>query len=284
VNWSTELTAERLTFIGPDAEGAPWIAGHQLWERRGALWATVPVAEAEWNSVRPGPGDQLWAASLSGPIAFRNTSGWHASEPNGGQKGVDVAAFGDETWVTDTHNRIHRWRAETGWELWTPDALANHHTGVLWGAAADDVWVHVQPQATGRAPEFGHWNGSRWRIESLQSKGYIAGMHGRSSTDVWAAGWSSRWIGKSPLAAHWDGTQWTEVPLPTRHRLTSVHVQPDGTVWLAGFGGTLLRGNANGFTALEAPEAHLNGVYSDGTRVWVLGEGTRVHVAEVPKD
>lgn len=278
MKWSTELTAERLTFIGPGPAGHPWIAGQQLWERRGTMWATVPVAEAGWNTIRPGPNDQLWATSRTGQVAFRDAAGWHAASLQEGRTGVDVAAFGDEAWVTGTHNRIHRWTADQGWTLWKPEALAMHHTGVIWGASADDVWVHAQPQATGRAPDLAHWNGESWTLHSLSSKGYIAMVHGRSSTDVWAVGWTVKWLGKGPLAAHWDGKEWTEVDLPSRQRLTAVHVQQDGTVWLSGHGGTLLRGNRSGFSALQAPDDDLNGVYADeGGNVWVLGDSSRVY-------
>lgn len=280
--WTHELTADGLKFIGGAMGIGPFVAGRELWVYERGRWVTATGPGPGWNVVRATSPTEAWAVGVGGKVAQLTPEGWRLEAFDTRAYGVDIAFWGDRAWIPATHDKIYR-RQDGAWSLWTPPELAERHTGVLWGAAPDDVWVHTQPRATGKAPDLGHWDGQEWTFASLSKPGYISLMHGTASDDVWAVGWTVKWIGKGPLAAHWDGRSWTEVDVPTKKRLTAVQVDAAGTVWLAGDGGTLLKGDGRQFTAVETPGGHITGVYSlpDGP-VWIVVDSNRVFRGLVP--
>jgi hypothetical protein len=280
--WTLELTAERLESIRGPHGGTPLAAGAQLWERRGGAWSTVATRETGWRSVHAHASDDVWVSGSGGKTVHRGPAGWTEHGFDGGKTGLAVCGWpGPEAWSAVTRGEIQRFSGGA-WTRWMPAALEDRHTGVLWGASPDDVWMHTHRRTTGVPPDLGHWDGSGWTFHTLSRNGYIANMHGATSDDVWAVGWIVKWIGKGPLAAHWNGARWLEVTLPTRRRLTDVYVQPNGLTWIAGFDGTLLRGRVGAFEAIATPGGVVNGVFANGDgRVWILVDGERIYAADL---
>lgn len=278
--WAPVLTAERLAFIGGSNAAGPFLAGFELWESRGAVFSTVVGGTNQWRAVFAAGARDVWAVGTDGKMARLGDTGWAVSS-FGAQTGVDVCAWGDQAWVPVTNGEIQC--VQNGqWRSWKPDELAQRHTGVLWGAAADDVWMHTHRRASGVPPDLGHWDGESWSFHPLSRNGYISSIHGNGANNVWAVGWVVKWIGKGPLAAHWDGQRWSEPVLPTKNRLTDVHITQSGTVWISGLNRTLLRGDGVRFFPVEAPEGDITSVFAtDDGGVWLVVDGTRVFKANV---
>lgn len=284
MQWQEELSADGLAHIrgAPDGAG-PFLAAAELWERTGAGWKTIPVQRTSWRTVWPQSATDVWAVGERGQTAHLGHDGWRQEHFTEGVTGIEIMAWPDGTaWAPVTYGEIYR-HGPDGWRSWKPPVLADRHTGVLWGAAPDDVWMHTHRRTTGVPPDLGHWDGQGWTFHSLWKNGYISNMAGSATDDVWAVGHVVKWIGKGALAAHWDGSRWSKVELPTDKRLCDVYVSPAGEVWIAGFDGTLLRGRNGTFEQLEAPRETLNGVYAgpDGS-VWILAGGKRVLKANAP--
>lgn len=277
MQWTTELTADQVEHIRGAADGAgPFVAGSELWERAQGGWHTVQGAGSGWREVWPRSADDVWAVGEGGKTMHRGTVGWRLERFPDGATGVAVMAWEGVAWSSVTYGEINR-HTGSGWSSWTPRELAARHSGVLWGASSNDVWMHTHKRTTGVPPDLGHWNGTTWTFHALWKNGYIANIAGSASDDVWAVGWTVKLIGKGPLAAHWNGRRWSDVVLPTTSRLCDVFVEPSGVVWIAGFDGTLLRGREGAFVRLEAPETTINGVYANARGdVWILVEGRRV--------
>jgi len=279
LQWEHELTADMPTSIDGTTDMV-LVAASELWARSGGSWAALPVEGGAWHSVRMGKDGTAWVTSRTSAVARFDGRRWTTTRRTDRGMGVDVAQLGDEVWVTGTHDEIHRWTGKAGWQEWNPPELSRHHTGVLWGASLQDVWLAVQPRETGRAPELAHWDGVGWTIEPLQSKGYITSMDGSASDDVWAVGYTVKMIGKGPLVAHWDGKRWSELEVPSGSRLADVDVDAHGVVWIAGHDGVLLRGDERGFSRVAAPPGDLHGVVAlPGGELWVLVDGDHVHHA-----
>ncbi len=275
-SWTQVLQAERLEHVSGGARKGPFVAGQALWQTQGDQLRTVRIGTPQWRAIWVSATDEAWAVGTAGKVARLRSGEWVLDTFGTGQTGIDICAWGEEAWIPVTNGEIHRLRAGT-WTSWKPNALADRHTGVLWGASPKDVWMHTHQMASGVPPDLGHWDGQNWSFHSLSRSGYIASMHGSASDDIWAVGWTVKWIGKGPLVAHWDGARWSEVTVPTRDRLTDVKVAKDGTVWISGLDGTLLRGNIKAFRVVEAPKGTLSSVYpaADGS-VWVVVDGQRL--------
>ena len=275
MTWKQVLTGERLKLIRGAPGQGPYVAGFELWERKGELWGAVNAGGNGWNSISVANNGEVMLAGTSGKMALQTTAGW-THERFGKWAGVSVAHWGEESWIPVTTGEIYR-KKDGVWDLWKPPELADRNTGTLWGPNPNDVWMHTHSQRSGVPPDLGHWDGEKWTIHSLSRSGYVASIHGNASDNVWAVGWTVKWIGKGPLAAHWDGKAWREVKVPAAGRLTAVYVDPEGGVWITGAKGVLLYGDGKNFTPVGAPNENLNGVYAEpGGPVWILVDGARV--------
>ena len=89
-----------------------------------------------------------------------------------------------------------------------------------------------------------------WALSGTHPGAALMGVDGRSASDVWAVGADD---GLGGLILHFDGFGWSRIPNTDRHDLWWVEALPGGTVLAAGAGGTILQGDAAGFTRMVTP-------------------------------
>src|SRR6266540_4365827 len=86
----------------------------------------------------------------------------------------------------------------------------------IWGSAANDVYAVGSGSKGGTfLPLLYHWNGSTWTEASPTlptgwSSGYLSGLWGSSTTDVYTVGYGLSGSSNVPLLYHWNGSTWTE--------------------------------------------------------------------------
>ena len=175
----------------------------------------------------------------------------------------------------------------------------------LWVAAPDELYAVGD---TGSSAIF-HYHAGSWGTPEMSSTnipGTLAGVWGRSATDVFAVGqlaathrtttWttiSSGAIGEavavwgdastvyavgSQVVAY-DGSSWTSIT-NAEHVYSGVWVAPSGKVWLSATDGV---GHLSGTdVAYDVPQGHYNAIWgASETDVFAVGVGTVQHGADV---
>lgn len=111
-----------------------------------------------------------------------------------------------------------------------------------------------------------------WEVAATDSAAALMGVGGSSAQDIWAVGADD---GSGGLVLHSDGKTWTRVPVADHYDLWWTQAFADGTVFVAGAGGTILKGNASGFSRMETPGLARDTVYglwgSSSRDVWAVG-------------
>ena len=153
-----ELTADRLQKIRGLPGAGPYVAGEVLWEHREGLWQSIKTTAKGWKSVSVRAPDDVWVVGHGGRTAHLGPSGWQEQSFDKGVAGISVGNWEGEAWASAAYGEIFR-HDGAGWTSWTPAALSDRHTGSMWGAAVDDVWMHTGRRTTGVPPDVGHWDG-----------------------------------------------------------------------------------------------------------------------------
>ena len=86
--------------------------------------------------------------------------------------------------------------------------------GDITALADDDVWLvgycnHGIALPSHTYASVDHWNGSSWRSVRNHVRGFLHGVDGTSSDDVWAVGDD---FDGNALIEHWDGSAWSVSP------------------------------------------------------------------------
>jgi hypothetical protein len=104
------------------------------------------------------------------------------------------------------------------------------------------------------------------------------GVDARTSSDVWAVGYSSTSTGRQPYVARFDGTSWRRVATPSMAgELTDVvALSPTNVVAVGRSNGAalVLRWNGTSWTRGTTPVLsgpYLTGVTAAGNAVWAVG-------------
>lgn len=102
----------------------------------------------------------------------------------------------------------------------------------VWAQSPDSVYV------AGDGGAIFHWDGSSWTEMETPTERPLFGIHGSSSTNIWAVGGDSYQSTNDDRSVilHYDGTSWNEMPAPVdwagqRLTLSEVWVQSPTEVW-----------------------------------------------------
>jgi hypothetical protein len=100
----------------------------------------------------------------------------------------------------------------TGWRPWFTSAAAQLTDITATGPR--NAWAVGY---TGSSLYVVHWNGSRWRPESVPgSRGFVpSGIQATSAVNVWILGDPAAGLGAEGEALVWDGSSWHSIRLPT---------------------------------------------------------------------
>lgn len=143
--------------------------------------------------------DEVWAVGASGTVLRYDGKAWtrHATK---------VASPLTAVWVGD---------GGSGWAV-GPGALLKYDGKgwqkqeplpgaplLVWGAAADDVWV--------AGGSMHHWDGSSWAKAEIKGPLPVVALAGLSGKDVWAIGKTDRGHG---ALMRYDGKSWAKTALP----------------------------------------------------------------------
>ena len=135
----------------------------------------------------------------------------------------------DDVWAGGTGGTLLHYDGAT----WS--AVASGAAGTIrriWGSGAADVYAVADAGASGSVVL--RYDGVQWRSVLTATERLLA-IHGRTSTDVFAAG-------AAGTVLRWDGQQWHEESTGVTDSLTDIWASPDGDVFAVGDGGLILRG------------------------------------------
>src|SRR5574339_663805 len=193
----------------------------------------------------------VYAASSMEIVPLTLPAGWRSGHLSGvwGSSASDVYAVGYGNNGSATvpllyYNNGSSW-SEFGLSL--PAGWGSGYLYGVWGSGPNDVYA-VGSGYSGAAflPLLYHNNGSTWTATSLPlpagvTSGYLYGIWGSSTNDVYAVGYGNTGTTTIPLLYHSNGSSWSEAGLPAPSGWNSVNfrgIWGSGTsdVHVAGYG------------------------------------------------
>jgi hypothetical protein len=191
------------------------------------------------------------AASFMEIVPLSLPSGWSSGHlyEVWGSSATDVYAvgYGDSENATVPllyHNNGSGW---SGSGLPLPSGWTSGYLFSVWGSSASDVYVVGSGYAGGKyQPLLYRYDGSIWTPLALSlpvgwSKGYLYGVWGSGSGDVYAVGYGNNGTALMPLIYHYNGSGWsgTSPTLPTgwiSANLRGVWGSAANDIYAAGYG------------------------------------------------
>jgi hypothetical protein len=172
--------------------------------------------------------DDVWSVGLSagnssGPstlIEHWNGTTWSAvpgaGSGAGALFGVDGVATA-ELWAVGDPGLLEHWNGAI-WSVVAP-AVPRGGSGLAFrgvdALGGNDAWAVGYYGVGGTVKTLAeHWNGSKWSVVPSPNAGRqvasrLYAVSARSSSDVWAVGFSGASGSERPLIEHWNGTAWS---------------------------------------------------------------------------
>lgn len=268
VEWNAEHLPRanaRLTAVAGTAADDVWAVGEGIFHFGGKHWteATPNGLQSRIEAIAVVARDDVWAVGVAGHLLHFDGERWHdeqlavarvSKNGNGYFDLLDVAAWRNEVWVTDSHKGYYRFDGKS----WSDVVVPERQFQQVFGVAPNDVWSVAARMA--------HWDGERWDLSTVLPIG-VRRAHGIRRDDVWAVGWKGNPKDAVGAAAHFDGSKWTVSTLPagapvlwTVHAASATEayaVGHDG--WIVAWDGHAWRSSNSGTRAL------LRGVYAAGS-------------------
>ncbi len=255
---------------------------------QGTAWQQVPLGADGWDS------------RINDIATARDGAAFLVGDQDADQAGILVGRYAGGHWQVsadtalpaDAHDgtllSVSALSGKDAWavgfvyvgEDYTEVPLVQHWDGKAWQqvsipgsdqwglyqvqeVAPDDVWAVGVDYATGQSVAV-HWDGATWTrtaTPAFPDSAVLFDVVARSSSDVWAVGWSRDTDKQRPagLALHWDGTAWQQVALPDgTFALNSAALLPHGGLAVVGGNDDAAVGltwsPSAGWTSLGLPE------------------------------
>ncbi len=163
----------------------------------------------------------IYHKTISGEgISNLSLPGWSSGYLYGvwGSSAADVYVAGEGFKGAAFLPLLFHWNGSS-WTDVSPSLPAGWSSGNfkrIWGSAANDVYAVGSGSKGGTfMPLLYHWNGSTWTeasplLPTGWSSGYLSGLWGSSTTDVYTVGYGLSGSSNVPLLYHWNGSTWTE--------------------------------------------------------------------------
>ncbi len=120
-----------------------------------------------------------------------------------------------------------KWNSEKYWE---------GDISAIYGFSRNDVWVAgekiVDPN---NYPLFGHWDGEKWSSTILGFQGWLRGLWGTSSMNLFA-------VGGNGMILHFDGSTWSQMTSGTTVSLWDIWGGSENQIYASGYDESLGRG------------------------------------------
>ncbi|MFZ5468172.1 MAG: hypothetical protein ACOZIN_01940 [Myxococcota bacterium] len=276
--WTTSASGSARGLLGLFGanESEVWAVGERglLARRVNQVWSVLhEVSMSNLHAAWSGPQEE-WVVGAGGTVLRSVQKGpWkrESSTTNVDLEGVWGFPDAGTVWVTGG-NLIRYWERDR-WVDANDGGLSGPFNAV-WGASPDDVWV-----VGGSAAAGGRLVRCRNRsclLDPYTPGAALNGLHGTSSTDVWA-------VGDRTIVLRFDGTRWQPVAMSSQDfsvppTLRAVWGRPNDMVVV---GGDLQAafGRANNLGgAVTTPATYLppvNGVRGDAATgaAWAVGHG-----------
>ena len=130
------------------------------------------------------------------------------------------------------------------WRVMSPPANPEGTFDGVVVLSATSAWAvgYTNPNLVYSKSLIEHWNGIRWQRFSTPNRSdgnFLISIDARSSSDLWAVGYTTAPKGYGTLAMHWNGSRWSLVttvdPYPGFDEFFGVsHVPGTGTFWAVG--------------------------------------------------
>ncbi len=268
--------ANALTGVAAIAADDAWAVGsymdgtvqHTLIEHwNGTRWRTVPSPDGDLainflSGVTALSPTNVWAVGSTrntgqhvGSTLIEHWDGtrWTVSDaPDGGDMFAVAARSGTNVWAVGSdfgNPGSEHWNGAQWAFVPTPnlDAIGGSWFEAVAPVSRSHAWaagVFYGNDVT--SPLFEHWNGTRWSLRrgSDVGEGGVLGMAARSSSEIWAVGFTGDpfFLPRDPLVEQWDGNAWSQVSTPdpgsNDSRLDGVALGPGGGAWAVGSAGT----------------------------------------------
>lgn len=251
MRWVEELAPDHRFLSGLATAGSgTWAAGFGLYQLDNHSWREVPgTNQRTWRGLSA-DADGVWLTGSAGVTA--RVVGGAVTEhraPGAAYDILAVAGDGGAAWATAAGQELWRWDG-AAWSSTVEAPFAGRILGALFLASDGTLFVKSHPRQGGQGSSVARRTGETWVDEAIGQKGHIAALHGTSSSDLWAVGYTTKLFGKGGQAHHWDGRAWTTVPLPVDRPLSCVYARAPDDVWVGGEGGTLLRWDGQTWSVL----------------------------------
>jgi len=233
-----------------------WAVGHgSLQHFDGASWSPrLSVTDDTLMGMWARSDNDAFAVDSAGRVLHWDGSHWSAKQTPATFLSSVTGTADDDVWVAGT-SVLH-----FDGTAWTT-VLANTgylSSAAIWAAGRTDVWVGFD------GPFFRHFNGTSFDSLASATGGVVLSIWGSGPSDVWAVGAG---------AQHWDGAKWTRVDTGSgSNELHALSGSASNNVWAAGDGGTVVRWNGLGWSAVTRPTT------DDLYGIWVAGPN-EVYVA-----
>jgi hypothetical protein len=204
----TGTSSSNAWLFGPGGTRAHW---------NGASWSdessTLPTSPARGEGISTiwGSGSDVWAVTDAGHVLRHAGDGWISTGSPSGLKGV-WGSSATSLWAVGDGGLVHHFDGHS----WTQvSTVAGTQLNAIWGAAPNDIWaVGNATKDSGLAARYHtftvHYDGNSWTRVAVEAPDQgtadpndLTGIHGTSSTNVWAVGAAGK--------LHWAGSSWSAV-------------------------------------------------------------------------
>jgi hypothetical protein len=280
----------------PAAEAGANVA-HSICSSDGWCWESLLPQGNDVVSIWASATDDVWVATLPGPILHRNGDDWSSFNLRSGKTDISVFAIWgsgpDSLWAVGT--AVAHWDGAT----WTAvDLPTSAVFASVWGSSANDVW------AVGSNGAIAHFDGKAWTMVDAGSDAGLVAVWSAGPSEVWASGggallhfdgqvWTAVWSPPGPesgpptrwlrtlggasstdiwgvdntgFLVHYDGVAWTYVTGSTTRSVNAIHAIAADDVWF--FGDGIDHYDGHTWTRVSAAAGGLAG--------WVLGKNWAV--------
>ncbi len=162
--------------------------------------------------------------------------------------------------------------------IWTADTIGIYPSYLhgVWGTDINNVYavgfIVLSNPPSYKYTAIMHWDGVKWSSENYL-EGFLEGIYGFGSNDIWAVGSWSIDYNLYSLIAHWDGKTWTTWKPQQYNLLSAVWGTSSSNLFACGLGGLILHYDGTVWTQQQSGTTlNLRDIWGiDNTHIFAAG-------------